>query len=78
MNTSNLIKQLCKETGISLSELARRIGQTPQNFTKKLQRDTVSTDELIHIGNVLGVRFEQSFTLKNGEKLMITNRDFLL
>ncbi len=75
MNTSNLVKQLCKETGISLSELSRKIGQTPQNFTKKLQRDTVSTNELISIGNVLGVRFEQSFTLQNGEKLLITNRD---
>ena len=62
-----------KETGISISELARRLGQTPQNFNKKLQRETVTTNELMDIGNVLGVRFEQSYTLETGEKLAITN-----
>ena len=34
MSTSNLIRNLCKEKGISVAELARRIGQT---------RETVST-----------------------------------
>lgn len=73
MNTSDLIKKLCKEKGISISELSRRLGQSPQNFTKKLQRETVTTDELMDIGNVLGVKFEQSFTLETGEKLSISN-----
>ena len=73
MNTSNLIKNLCKEKGISVAELARRIGQTPQNFNKKLKRETVSTEELMTIANELGVVFEQSYILKNGEKLTISN-----
>ncbi|RHQ15952.1 XRE family transcriptional regulator [Lachnospiraceae bacterium AM48-27BH] len=73
MNTSNLIKKLCKEKGISVAELARRIGQTPQNFNKKLKRETVSTEELMQIADVLGVVFEQSYILENGEKLTITN-----
>lgn len=73
MNTSNLVKKLCKEKGISVAELARRIGQTPQNFNKKLQRETVNTDELMAIANELGVEFEQSYTLENGEKLSISN-----
>lgn len=47
MNTSNLIKNLCKEKGICVAELACRIGQTPQNFKKKLKRETVSTEELM-------------------------------
>lgn len=74
MHTSDLIKALCKEKGISISELARRIGQSPQNFNKKLQRESVSTDELMDIGNVLGIRFEQSFILENGEKVSISNK----
>lgn len=73
MSTSNLIKELCKEKGISVSELARRIGQTPQNFSKKLKRETVSTEELMLIANELGVTFEQSYILENGKKLLITN-----
>ena len=73
MKTSNLIKNLCKEKGISVAELARRIGQTPQNFNKKLKRETVSTEELMTIANELGVVFEQSYILENGEKLTISN-----
>ena len=73
MNTSEMVRSLCRETGISVSELARRIGQSPQNFNKKLQRDTLSTDELILIANVLNIKFEQSYTLRNGEKIEITN-----
>lgn len=73
MSTSNLIRNLCKEKSISVAELARRIGQTPQNFNKKLKRETVSTEELMKIADVLGVVFEQSFILENGEKLTITS-----
>ena len=53
MSTSDMIYDLCAEVGISLSELARRLGQTPQNFNKKLKRETISTKELIEIANVL-------------------------
>lgn len=67
------MKKLCKEKGISVAELARRIGQTPQNFSKKLQRETVSTEELMTIANELGIKFEQSYILENGEKLSISN-----
>lgn len=73
MNTSNLIKNLCKEKGISVAELARKIGQTPQNFNKKLKRETVSTEELMKIADELSVVFEQSYILENGEKLTISN-----
>ena len=71
MSTQNLIKELCKEKGISVSELAQRIGQTPQNFSKKLKRETVSTEELIPIAEVLDIVLEQSYILENGEKLKI-------
>ena len=35
MNTSDMIKELYNKKNISVFELARRIGQTPQNFGKK-------------------------------------------
>ena len=73
MSTSNLIRSLCKEKEISIAELARRLGQTPQNFNKKLKRETVSIEELMKIAEVLGVVFEQSYILENGKKLTITS-----
>ena len=36
MTTAEMIKELCEQMNISVSELASRIGQTPQNFSKKL------------------------------------------
>ena len=36
MTTSDMIRELCDRMNISLAELCRRIGQTPQNFNKKL------------------------------------------
>lgn len=69
MTTADMIKGLCEQMHISVSELARRIGQTPQNFNKKLQRETVSLDELKDIADVLGVKFEQRFILPDGDEI---------
>ncbi|MCW8487069.1 helix-turn-helix domain-containing protein, partial [Streptococcus macedonicus] len=55
------------------SELARRIGQTPQNFNKKLKRETVTLDELKAIADVLEVRFVQAFVLPDGNVIKIGN-----
>ena len=73
MTTSDMIRELCEKMNISISELARKIGQSPQNFNKKLQRGTVSVEEMIVIADVLGVKFEQSFTLTNGDKIYLEN-----
>ena len=73
MTTADMIKELCEQMNISVSELARRIGQTPQNFNKKLKRETVTLDELKDIADVLGVKFEQSFVLPEGDEIKISN-----
>lgn len=67
MTTSEQIRVLCVRTGVSLSELARRINMTPQNFTAKLKRNTIAQDELNRIAEALGVTYEQYFVLSNGE-----------
>ena len=57
MTTSEQIRVLCVRTGVSLSELARRINQTPQNFNAELNQ----------IAKALDVTYEQYFVLGNGE-----------
>lgn len=57
MTTSDMIRKLCERKNISIAELCRRIGQTPQNFNKKLKRGTVDVEEMIEIANVLGIVF---------------------
>ncbi len=79
MTTSDMVRELCEKKSISLAELCRRIGQTPQNFNKKLKRSTVSFEEMMIIAKTLEVGYEQAFILPDGEKIeiMLTGKDKL-
>ena len=74
MTTSEMVRELCKKQNISLAEVARRIDQSPQNFNKKLKRDTLTYAELSAIANALGVNFELAFTMPGGEKITVDER----
>lgn len=67
MTTSEQIKVLCLRSNISVSNLARQLGQTPQNFNAKLKRNTVSQIELDKICELLNVQYKQYFELPTGE-----------
>lgn len=71
MTTSDMIRKLCVKQHISLVELCRCIGQTPQNFNKKLKRGTVSFEETMAVAEALNVEYEQVFILPNGKKINI-------
>ena len=73
MTTADMIKQLCEQMNISVAELARRIGHTPQNFNKKIKRETVTLDELRAIANVMDIKFEQAFILPDGNEIKTGN-----
>lgn len=73
MNTSEMVRELCKAMNISLAELARRLQQSPQNLFKKIMRDSLSLEELMSIADILGVRFEQSFVLPDGKYFSTAN-----
>ena len=73
MTTSDIIREICDKQNISMSELARRIGQSRQNLYKKLLRETLTIDELKQIADALCVKFEQSFTIPSGEQFKIEN-----
>lgn len=73
MNTSEMVRELCKAMNISLAELARRLQQSPQNLFKKIMRDSLSLEELMSIADILGVRFEQAFVLPNGKYFSTAN-----
>lgn len=74
MTTSNMVRELCEKKNISIAELCRRIGQTPQNFNKKLQRRTVSFEEMMEIAEAVGVGYEQAFILPDGDEIKMGNK----
>ncbi len=69
MATSEQIKILCIKLNISVSELARRYGASPQAFSQKLKREKFTPAELKSIAQSVGCRYETSFILPDGEKV---------
>ncbi len=67
MTISEQIKVLCVRKKISLAELARRLGTTPQNFNAKLKRESFTVAELESIADAVGVKFERNFVLSDGD-----------
>lgn len=60
---------LCGRLNISAAELARRTGQSPQNFNSKLKRESFTIEDLESIADATNTTFERSFVFKNGEKV---------
>jgi hypothetical protein len=55
--------------GISVSELGRMSGRSPQAFNQKMKRETFTVDELKKIAEAAGCKYEGSFILPSGEKV---------
>ena len=69
MSISEKIRVLCAGLNISSAELARRLGQSPQNFNAKLRRESFSVSELQEIAEAAGVRYESNFVLDGTERI---------
>lgn len=69
MTISEQIKVLCVRSDISVAELARRIGTTPQNLGGKMKRESFTIAELENIAEAVNGSFERKFVLENGEKI---------
>ena len=69
MTIEEQIKVLCVRSHISVAELARRVGQSPQNFNSKLKRQSFSVPMIEKIAEALDCKFERVFIMKNGERI---------
>ena len=69
MTISEQIKVLCVRSDISLAELARRLGKSPQAFSAKLKRESFTVEELEIIADAVDAKFLRSFELSTGEKV---------
>lgn len=69
MTISEQIKVLCVRQNISLAELARRLGKSPQSFNSKMKKQSFTIGELEKIAEVAGTTFERNFILMDGEKI---------
>ena len=69
MSISEQIKVLCVRSNISMAELARRIGLSPQSFSARMKRDSFTISELEVIADAVGASFSRKFILYNGDEV---------
>lgn len=65
---SEKIRILLIKRKMTMSELADKIGVTPQNLSNKLKRDNFSENELHAISEALNCEIEISFMLKESSE----------
>lgn len=55
--------------GMSLAEIARRFGTSPQNFNEKLKRNSFSDRDMGKIADVLNAKYVVLFKFKDGTEV---------
>lgn len=66
---SEKIKIALIKKNMSITQLAEKLGSTPQNLYNKFKRDNFSEKELIEIAKALDIKYEAHFIFENGEKI---------
>lgn len=66
---SEQIRVLCIRSNISVVELARRLGKSPQSFNSKLKRESFTIKDLEEIAEATGTSFRRNYILPNGEEI---------
>jgi transcriptional regulator with XRE-family HTH domain len=66
---SEQIRVLCIRSNISVAELARRLGKSPQSFNSKLKRESFTIKDLEEIAEATGTSFRRNYILPNGEEI---------
>lgn len=69
MTVEKQIKKLCVSLDISVSELSRMCGSSPQAFFQKMKRDCFTPSDLKAIAAAAGCEYETAFILPDGEKI---------
>jgi len=64
------IKIIMGRRGVTITDLAKKTGQSPQNMSNKMSRDNFSEKELREIAAVLDCTFETVFRMNDtGEEI---------
>lgn len=70
MSVSEQIKILCVKLNMSVSELARMCGTSPQAFSQKMKREGFTPAELKEVAEKAGCKYETAFVLPDGQKVI--------
>lgn len=63
------VKASCELSGMSLTELAEKLGMSQQNFSKRLKVGKFTQEELEEIAKALGAKYISVFEFPNGTRI---------
>ena len=69
MTNAKKIKMALAFIGKSEAWIAKEFGTSPQNFNKKMSRDSFTIEELERIANILGASYKHFFEFEDGTKI---------
>ncbi len=69
MTLEEQIKTLCVRSSLSVSALAKRLGNSPQNFHAKMKRESFTKKDMEDIARATNSTYKQVFILENGEQI---------
>lgn len=69
MTARQIIEMALAYAGITNSELARRLGWSPQLLNKRLNTGKFSVDEWLQIGEAIGATAQITFIFPDGKEI---------
>lgn len=63
------VKASCELAGISITELAERMGTSQQNLSKRLKVGKFTQEELEEMAGHIGCKYISSFEFPNGKRI---------
>lgn len=78
IHIGNLIGLRLKQLGMTKAEFSRRINRSPQNIHDLLSRESVDTNLLLKISEVLNYNFFKVFMPKNEVKKELSSKNIFI
>ena len=63
------VKACCELSGMTITELAEKIGTSQQNLSKRLKVGKFTQEELEEIARCLGCKYISAFEFPNGKQI---------
>lgn len=69
MTSEQMLKMAVGYSNTNMSEVARRLGTTPQNLSQKIKRNTLTKEDMEKIAEAIGGKYVAYFEFPDGTKI---------
>lgn len=69
IDTTKKVKHLMLEKELNITQLAKLIGTSQPNLSKKMNKNSLSVSDLVKIAEVTNTKLELNFIMENDERI---------